>query len=509
MSTRFTKTFFFFHLAITKISDKMREEDFNQNPERLMCMKRFVLAFTTFLLLCLSLSFGAFAVCQNGAHVFGAWTQVIAPTCTKDGAEERACTLCGERESRVVNALGHDVVTVPASKPTCLENGATESSYCKRCNQVFKEAIVSSALGHNMVDVPAKEATCTEDGNTAGRYCSRCDYVETRSQTIPKLGHKTVIDPASPSTCTVQGKTEGSHCSVCNTVFYAQQDLPLLPHDYKETVVEKTCISDGYHQFTCSVCGDYYRTNIDYAYGHAIVVEKGIEETCTTDGLSVRTYCSTCGEVLEEAHVIPARGHTWEENVTKATRKTDGKIVTTCKDCGAKKSETVIPKIASITLSKTKYYCDGTKKTPDIVILDSAGKKLAYKTDFKTSWDSGRKKAGTYYVTVTFIGNYSGAKTLRFRILLHKPAGVKATAEKNSAKVTWTKITGAQSYIVYYCETKNGTYKKAGTTKNTALNVKKLTSGKTYYFIVRAQAKDPTGAVVKSENSAIRKAKIK
>ena len=471
-------------------------------------MKKGSLFLASFLLICFSIAFHAFAVCENGAHVFGLWNTVTAASCTTPGTDARTCTLCGYQETRSVDSLGHDIATVPAKQPTCIENGETEKSYCKRCGLVFKEAVVSPALGHDIVEIPAKEPTCTEDGNTAGRHCSRCDYVESRSQTLPKLGHKTVIDPAVPSTCTEFGKTQGSHCSVCNTVFYAQQALPLLPHDYKETVVPKTCISDGYHQFTCSVCGEYYRTDIDYAYGHNIVVEKAIEETCTTDGLSVRTYCSVCGQVLEDSHVVPARGHTWNETVVKATRKNDGKIVSTCKDCGAKKGETVIPKIASITISKTKYYCDGKKKTPDIVILDSAGKKLVYKKDFKTSWDSGRKKAGTYYVTVTFIGNYEGAKTLRFRILLHKPAGVNVSAGKGSAKVTWNKITGAQSYIVYICETKNGVYKKAGTVKTTSLNVKKLTAGKTYYFIVRAQAKDAGGNLIKSENSAIRKVKV-
>ena len=441
-------------------------------------------------------------------HSFGNWQTVTAATCTTGGTETRTCSVCSEKETRFTDALGHDKVTVPAKAATCTENGESESIRCKRCNAVFQEAIVVSALGHDMVDDPAKEPTCTEDGATAGRHCSRCDYVVTKQQVIPKLGHKTVIDPASASTCTVHGKTQGSHCEVCGTVFYAQNELPLLPHDYEESVVVKTCISDGYHQYTCRKCGDYYRDNIDYALGHVIVVEKAIEETCTTDGLSVRTYCSVCGEVLEDSHVIPARGHRWTDNVTKATRKADGKIVTVCADCGVKQGETVIARIDSITLSQTKYYCDGKKKTPTITITDTEGKKLVYKKDFTTSWDSGRKKPGVYYVTVSFIGKYAGAKTLRFKILLHKTVGVKITAGKGSAKVTWNGTPGAKKYYVYVCETKNGKYKKAGVTTKTALNVKKLTSGKTYYFIVRAAATDPAGNLVKGPNSPIRKAKI-
>ncbi len=441
-------------------------------------------------------------------HKFGKWVETTAPTCTKDGEETRTCANCNEKEPRKVDALGHERVTVPAKAPTCTENGNGEGIACKRCGMVFQEALVVSALGHDMIDEPAAAATCTEDGHTAGRHCTRCNYVETKQQVIPKLGHKTVIDPASPSTCIEHGKTQGSHCSVCGEVIFAQQELPLKPHDYEETVVVKTCISDGYHQFTCKNCGQYYRENVDYALGHVIVVEKAIEETCTSDGLSVRTYCSVCGEVLEDAHVIPARGHRFENKVTKATRKKDGKIVVACADCGLVQSESVIPKIASIQLEKTKYYCDGKKKTPAITITDAKGNKLIYKKDFTTSWDSGRKKPGTYYVTITFIGNYAGAKTLRFKILMHKTVGVKVTPGKGSAKVTWSKTTGAKSYIVYICETKDGKYKKAGTTSKTSLNVKKLTSGKTYYFIVRAVATGAAGETIKNASSPIRKAKI-
>ena len=198
-------------------------------------------------------------------HKFGKWVETTAPTCTKDGEETRTCANCKENETRKVDALGHERVTVPAKAPTCTENGNGEGIACKRCGMVFQEALVVSALGHDMIDEPAAAATCTEDGHTAGRHCTRCNYVETKQQVIPKLGHKTVIDPASPSTCIEHGKTQGSHCSVCGEVIFAQQELPLKPHDYEETVVTKTCISDGYHQFTCKNCGQYYRENVDYA----------------------------------------------------------------------------------------------------------------------------------------------------------------------------------------------------------------------------------------------------
>lgn len=63
---------------------------------------------------------------------------------------------------------------------------------------------------------------------------------------------------------------------------------------------------------------------------------------------------------------------------------------------------------------------------------------------------------------------------------------------RTSAKVTWKKVTGAQGYCIYKCETKNGTYTYAGTAKGagkTSYTVKKLKSGVQYYFKVRAYRK--------------------
>ena len=52
-------------------------------------------------------------------HSFGEWTVTTEPTCTEDGSRERACE-CGEKETEVIPALGHDY-----------ENGV-----CKNCGDV-------------------------------------------------------------------------------------------------------------------------------------------------------------------------------------------------------------------------------------------------------------------------------------------------------------------------------------------------------------------------------------
>ena len=68
-----------------------------------------------------------------------------------------------------------------------------------------------------------------------------------------------------------------------------------------------------------------------------------------------------------------------------------------------------------------------------------------------------------------------------------KVAKVKnAGSTKNSAKQSWTKVSGAKGYELYRATSKNGTYKKVATTSKTSYQDKKLSSKKTYYYKVRA-----------------------
>ena len=72
----------------------------------------------------------------------------------------------------------------------------------------------------------------------------------------------------------------------------------------------------------------------------------------------------------------------------------------------------------------------------------------------------------------------------------------------------WTEAKGAQKYIVYYSESKDGTYKKLGSTSKTVLSLKKLELGKTYYFKIRTFAK-VDGKALYGAYSNILKAKLK
>lgn len=91
-----------------------------------------------------------------------------------------------------------------------------------------------------------------------------------------------------------------------------------------------------------------------------------------------------------------------------------------------------------------------------------------------------------------------------------KPATPKVSIKvgTKSVKLAWTKVDGAKGYVVYWSTKKNSGYKKLGTTAKTSTSVTNLTSGKTYYFRVRAYRK-AGGETVFSDYSAVKGAIIK
>ena len=118
-------------------------------------------------------------------HQFGEWTVKTAPTCLEAGVEHRVCSLCGEEETRAVEALGHkaaDAVRENEVAATCTEPGSyDEVIYCERCQaEMSREHKTIDALGHQFGEwTVVKDSTTTETG-TEHRVCSVCGHEETR-----------------------------------------------------------------------------------------------------------------------------------------------------------------------------------------------------------------------------------------------------------------------------------------------------------------------------------------
>lgn len=191
------------------------------------------------------------------------------------------------------------------------------------------------------------------------------------------------------------------------------------------------------------------------------------------------TYDNACDTTCNECGAARAASHNRVVTITPATTTADGKAVKQCTECGSISSQRVIKKIQSVTLSATSYSYSGKVRTPSVTVKDSAGKVVDPKF-YTVLYAKGRINAGTYKVTVTFKGDYSGSKTVSFKI--NPISGAKAKinlststylyngkARKPGVTVTTPggAVIPASNYTVTYAKgrTDVGTYKVTVTFK--------------------------------------------
>lgn len=151
---------------------------------------------------------------------------------------------------------------------------------------------------------------------------------------------------------------------------------------------------------------------------------------------------------------------------------------------------------SSVRISWKKQNVAGYK------IYRSTKKSSGYKcvkTTSSTSWtDKGLKTNKTYYYKIKAYSKF-GKKTkksskysavVKAKPYIDTPGSVKVSVAGNrSLKISWNKSKYAKSYQIYRATSKNGKYKKIKTTSSTSYTNSGLTTGKTYYYKVRAYNK--------------------
>ncbi|MBQ8028639.1 MAG: fibronectin type III domain-containing protein, partial [Clostridia bacterium] len=207
---------------------------------------------------------------------------------------------------------------------------------------------------------------------------------------------------------------------------------------------------------------------------------KGGTATCTD-----KAKCSVCGEAYGSL-----KAHTYRNVTTKATLSKNGKVVTKCSVCGNVSKTTTVYYPNTIKLSKTAYTYNGKVQTSSVTVKDSKGNTLKKDTDYTVKYESGRKAAGKYTVTITFKGKYTGTKTLTYTIVPKVTSKITATQTTTTITLKWNKVTGADGYRVYKYNSKTKKYEKLkDVTKNT-LKISKLKAGTAYKYKVKAYTKD-------------------
>lgn len=86
-----------------------------------------------------------------------------------------------------------------------------------------------------------------------------------------------------------------------------------LGHNYELTKSEKaTCVKEGYEEYTCTRCGDSYKTELPvvaHDYDKTVEVNR-VESTCATKGY-VGYKCKNCDDILKEELPLDSSKHNY------------------------------------------------------------------------------------------------------------------------------------------------------------------------------------------------------
>ena len=141
------------------------------------------------------------------------------------------------------------------------------------------------------------------------------------------------------------------------------------------------------------------------------------------------------------------------------------------------------------------------------------GKYTLMKTVKSTSYINTSAKAGkTYFYKVKAVSADKDVLASKYSAVVKKTADLKApvvTAKakaKKQVKLSWKKVDGAKKYVIYKATSKNGKYTKIATITKLTYTNKNLKSGKTYYYKVKAIAKN---SAANSAFSTVDKCKAK
>ncbi len=261
-------------------------------------------------------------------------------------------------------------------------------------------------------------------------------------------------------------------------------------------------------------CGATSGKKLDHSYKAATCKAPKTCKNCgATSGKKLsHKYSNTCDKTCNLCKATRSITHKYKTTIVKATFSKNGTSTKKCTVCGNVSSKTTIQKIKSAKLSATTHTYNGKAKKPAVVVKNSAGKTLKQNTDYTVKYASGRKNVGTYKVTVTMKGNYSGTKTLTFKINPPKTTVSKLTAGKKSLTVAITKKSSqVGGYQIQYSTSKkftNAKSKNISGYKTTKTTIKSLSAKKTYYVRVRTYKK-VSGKTYYSDWSAYKSKKTK
>ncbi len=322
--------------------------------------------------------------------------------------------------------------------------------------------------------------------NSCDKSCNICNAIRTIKHTYTNSCDTTC------NVCKAKRTIKHTYSNNCDASCNVCKATRTITHAYKTTTTKATLTKNGSIIKKCTVCGKVAsNTAIKYA---------------KTFKLSTTAYTYNGGVKTPTVTVKDSAGETLKKNndytVTYASgRKNAGTYKVTVKMIGKYSgTKTLTFKINPIDISKcklslsaTSYTYNGAVRTPTVTVKNASGTKLTKNTHYTATYASGRKNAGTYKVTVKMKGNYTGTKTLTFKINPTKTTVSKLTAGKKSITVAITKkSTQVTGYQIQYSTSKafsKATTKTISSYNTTKYTLKSLSAKKTYYVRVRTYKK--------------------
>ena len=203
---------------------------------------------------------------------------------------------------------------------------------------VFKDGVAETQITLNcthtkITEVMEKLPSCTENGHQMHLVCDNCGAI---------------MD------------VEGDELASVEQII-----LPATGHSYSEKNTPPTCTKQGYTTHICH-CGVSYIDSYVPTLGHTEVVDKAVDATCTAIGLTEGKHCSVCNEVLVAQTVVPAKGHSYSENVTASTCTEQGFTTHICA-CGDSYTDTYTDALGHdfgdwVTVKEPSYLENGLKE---------------------------------------------------------------------------------------------------------------------------------------------------
>ena len=251
--------------------------------------------------------------------------------------------------------------------------------------------------------------------------------------------------------------------------------------DAGSVLKETGCNEPGLKEYTCIACNETKREEIS-AVGHRYSENWYYDEV-------KHWHIAICGHDLKSDETE----HKFAWVIDRAaTQENTGIKHEECGTCGCMRNEgTVIDAVDSISLSQISYVYNGKTKKPSVKVKNSSGKMLRDKTDYTVYYSGKAKNVGSYTVTITLKGNYSGIVKKTFEIVPKGTSISKISARRKGFAIKWKKQTKQTSGYEIAYSTSNKFVKKNTKTvtvkknKNSSKSISKLKAKKKYYVRIR------------------------